>query len=75
MIMSTQLSKNLEEKKKNSEIKLDTPIGKIVIDKKELEKKLGKFTIITLIIILTIIMMILKSNIVISQTFQALNIV
>lgn len=74
--MSTQPLKSSEEKKSASKIKLNTPIGNILVDKKELEEKFGcKIKIITLIILITLLMiMILNKNIVISHVIHASNI-
>ena len=64
-----------DQQKPQSEIKLETPLGEIVFNKEELEKTIGKFKIITIIILLLMIMILMfKNNVVISHTFQALNI-
>jgi len=68
------LQQKLEEHSKPLEV--DTPIGNVEIPEEELKKKFGDYKIITIGIILLIILMImiLKNNIVISQTFQAMTV-
>lgn len=63
-------------------IEIKTRFGVLKIDKEELEKKIGKFKKIVvdntgkiiLILLITLLLLIIKDNILISQTFQAMQV-